>query len=105
MTEITVHMAVSNHQFTVNGKWLGYRILPVAEPMASPVIEILEPTRIPGATFLGRGEILILDPRVVVVANDEILYEPRSASPLVPWVVEWLQEHPEWPRGREYYCD
>jgi hypothetical protein len=42
----------------------------------------------------------LLDPRAVVLQADVVVAEPRSITrdTLAPWVREWLDEHPEWPR-------
>jgi len=46
----------------------------------------------------------VLDPRAVIVRDGEderlVIYEPRSRNRtlLAPWVLQWLEEHPEWPK-------
>jgi hypothetical protein len=41
--------------------------------------------------------LIVLDPRVLVVRGDVIIYDPRNQARLPAWVVSWLAEHPEWP--------
>lgn len=47
-----------------------------------------------------RGEMLLLDPRAVVLLDGAVVAEPRryDQARLAPWVRTWLVEHPEWPR-------
>ncbi len=42
----------------------------------------------------------LLDPRAVVLRDGVVVADPRSIAPnaLAPWVRDWLDEHPEWPR-------
>jgi hypothetical protein len=48
----------------------------------------------------GDGEMVVLDPRAVIIRDGAIVAEPRGYDParLAPWVRDWLAEHPEWPR-------
>ena len=38
-----------------------------------------------------------LDPRAVI-SDTAVVYDPRQPGLIrAPWVVDWLEEHPEWP--------
>jgi len=46
------------------------------------------------------ARVYLLDPRAVVLRDGGVVADPRSIArdALAPWVREWLDEHPEWPR-------
>ena len=67
------------------------RVLPVLT--TAPVAGFEQP--------IGAGEMMLLDPRavVVLVRSGRVLYQPRQPCPIpldAPFAA-WLVEHPEWP--------
>lgn len=88
----------SGGKATVYGEWRGP--YPVAEDdsILSPMIEITKACWVQN-TLMEKGQILMLDPRAVIVnRHGGRIWEPSILDSRQPeWVHEWLAENPAWP--------
>ena len=96
VVDIEVLMPVSG-SIWMRGYYYGWNT-ELLEGELSHLVVPSQPVRI-GDAFVRPGELVLLDPRAVVICDGIRQNDPRrDAEPgAIDWVRSWLAEHPEWP--------
>lgn len=97
---ITIFYPVSGHALEVVGDYKGFVTIDPEKRTSSPIIEVSEPAVLPGGQAVGSGEVMVIDPRCVIITSDSqtVLYNPREHLHLISKDFRlWLHANKDWP--------